>query len=139
MKPSFVVDCSVIMSWLFDDEQDAYAEAVLDRLRGSAALVPPLCHLEAANALLMAERKKRISRSQASHLMDFLGELPLLTDEEPSASRAGLILSLGRDHGLTVYDAAYLELAARMNLPLATLDKQLRKAAKSVGLPALPS
>ena len=137
MKPAFVVDCSVIMAWLFTDEQDAYAEAVLDRLREGAALVPALCHLETANVLLLAERKKRISRSQTSRLIEYLSQLPLLTDEEPSASRTESILSLGREYGLTAYDAAYLELAVRTSLPLVTLDAKLRKAAKEAGVPEL--
>lgn len=137
MKPLFVVDCSVIMAWLFADEENAFAEALLERLRDGSALIPDLCHLETANVLLLAERKKRITRAQTAQLMTLLQELPLLTDEEPAAKRAEQIISLGRDYGLTAYDAAYLELALRASLPLATLDERLRQAANSAGLPDL--
>ncbi len=134
MKPSFVLDCSVAMSWCFADEENACAEAVLDRLATTAAIVPSLWRLEAANVLLSAERRKRITQTEMKRLADFLSDLPIQEDSETTRHGFRRILELGRTHHLTAYDAAYLELALRLGLPLATLDQSLGQAAREAGV-----
>ena len=137
MKPTFVVDCSVVMAWCFADESSPEAERVLQRLENEWAIVPDLCHLETLNVLLIAERKKRISRVQTQRLLTFLGELPIATDTGSVPTRLPAILDLGRSLGVTSYGAAYIELAVRLGLPLATLDRQMRGAARTAGVPLL--
>ena len=137
MNPTFVVDCSVVMAWFFTDESSPGAERVLQRMEREWAIVPGLCHLEILNVLLIAERKKRISRVQAQRLLTFLAELPIATDAESLPGRLPAILDLGRGLGVTSYDAAYIELAARLGLPLATLDRGMRRAARTAGVPLL--
>ena len=138
MNPAFVVDTSVIASWLFEDEQSEYSESVLSRLDGESAIVPALCHLEVANVLVAAERRKRIKWADAARLLDFVRGLRLMTDDTPLESRIETIVALARTHALSAYDACYLELAMRLSLPLATLDRSLRNAAKEAGIPEFP-
>jgi predicted nucleic acid-binding protein len=133
----FVVDNSVVMAWCFEDEASTYTEDVLDRLRGTQALVPAVWPLEAANVLLIAERRDRLNEAQAAHFAQLLQELPILVEEADVARFLGPVLAVGRAHRLSAYDAAYLELAARQGLPLATQDSRLRKAAGSAGVAVL--
>lgn len=139
MNPALVLDCSVAMSWCFADEEDPYAEAVLDQLEKVSAVVPSLWRLETANVLLVAERRRRITRAESMRLAAFLSELPIVDDFESVARGLSLVLDLARDHGLSAYDAAYLELAIRRGLPLATLDRQLAQAAQTAGVPLFKS
>lgn len=137
MKPTFVLDCSVSMPWCFADEESPYAEAVLDHLATTAAIVPALWRLEAANVLLAAERRKRITHADMRRLADFLSDLPIQEDAETTRHGFTRILEVGYTGHLTAYDAAYLELALRLGLPLATLDQQLSRAAREAGVPLL--
>ena len=130
MKGDFVIDNSVVMTWCFKDESNQYADAVLDCLEQSTALVPAIWPLEVGNVLLVAERKKRLSGADSARFMALLSELPLLIDQEPPERMLKEILALAREHHISTYDASYLDLAMRNGLPLATLDKGLRKAAK---------
>jgi predicted nucleic acid-binding protein len=130
MKGDFVIDNSVVMTWCFKDERSQYADAVLDRLERSAAIVPTIWPLEVGNVLLVAERKKRLSEADSIRFMALLSELPLLIDQEPPERMLKEILSLAREHRISTYDSSYLDLAMKKGLPLATLDKGLRKAAK---------
>lgn len=123
----FVLDCSVTMSWCFEDETCDIGERALDTLAGGAtAFVPGLWALEVANVLLMAERRKRLTRVQADAFTGRLGRLPIILWE----GQFSLVemLEIGRRHRLTAYDAAYLALAATLNLPLATFDRDLAGA-----------
>jgi len=133
----FVVDNSVVMAWCFEDEASTYTEGVLDQLRGTQALVPVIWPLEAANVLLIAERRDRLTEAQAAHFPQLLQGLPILVAEADVARTLGPILAVGRAHRLSAYDAAYLELAARQGLPLATQDSRLRKAAGNAGVALL--
>ena len=133
----FVVDNSVVMAWCFEDEASTYTEGVLDQLRGTQALVPVIWPLEAANVLLIAERRDRLTEAQAAHFAQLLQGLPILVEEADAARTLGPILAVGRAHRLSAYDAAYLELAARQGLPLATQDSRLRKAAGNAGVALL--
>lgn len=129
----FVLDCSVTMAWCFSDENDHYADTVLDRLADAEALVPSLWPLEVANVLLVAERRHRLTEAQATRFVDLIGALPITVDRNTPDYALGSILSLAREHALSSYDAAYLELAMRSGLALATRDATLMKAAKRCG------
>lgn len=132
---TFVVDTSVAMAWILDDEATAYTEAVLDQLRVSGATVPAIWPLEVANALLMAERRQRLTQAQALRAIELLSPLPITVEDGQVARAWGPVRALARAHGLSAYDATYLELATREGLPLATLDGRLRSAAVRVGVP----
>jgi predicted nucleic acid-binding protein len=130
----FVLDNSVTMSWCFPDERDPYAQDVLRALPGTAAAVPTLWPLEAANILLVGERRGRISQADSATFVSLLEGLPIRIDDETSAHAMKASLSLARAQNLSVYDAAYLELAMRRGLPLASLDGKLKTAAAALGV-----
>lgn len=134
-KPeAFVLDGSVALAWCFPDEKEPYAQAVLDSLASATAFVPSLWHLEVANALLRGERRKRSTEADTASWLAFLIALPITLDEETPIRAWGDVLRLARAHHLTVYDAAYLELALRERLPIATLDDKLKAAAAAAGV-----
>lgn len=139
MSDTFVLDCSVAMAWFFAGEATPATDILLDQLneRGQA-VVAQHWPLEVGNTLLVGERHKRCSAADASHFLGILGALAIETDQETGANAMSITLALARGHGLTLYDAAYLELAMRRKLPLATLDQELRKAARRAGVPCLP-
>ena len=127
-----VVDASVVIAWLFDDEEEPRADSVLELLEEDGALMPHLWHLETRNTLLIAERRGRLSRRGVKERMDALRGLPIRTDEEPDLQSA---FDLARAHELSFYDALYLELAKRESAGLATLDRALGRAAVAEGVP----
>ncbi len=131
----FVVDASVTMSWCFEDEATSYTESVLERLRGSSAAAPAIWPLEVANILLLGERRGRIPRTKTESFVRVLQDLRVSVENESPAKVLGPTLQIGREHGLTSYDASYLELAMRRGLPLATLDRRLADAAREAGVP----
>jgi predicted nucleic acid-binding protein len=124
----FVLDASVTACWAFEDENEAAAEDALDRLSFDDALVPALWWFEIRNALIVSERRQKKTAAQTKSFLDVLARMPIVVD--PSPDGPGL-LDLARKHGLTVYDAAYLELAMRRREPLATLDRKLAAAARA--------
>ena len=130
----FVLDCSVSMTWWFEDETDAYAERVLDYLDEASAIVPAIWPLEVANALLAAERRNRIASRDSDRVAEFIVTLPIHVDDETHAHALGATMALAREYALTAYDAAYLELAMRLDVPLATADKALAGAARAGGV-----
>ncbi len=130
----FVLDGSVTLAWYFLDEMNDYAHAVRDALPRGQAVVPSLWPLEVANVLLVGERRKRISPADTLQFLSLLETFPITVDEETNARAWGDTLGLARAHNLSVYDAAYLELAMRRGLPLATLDDKLKAAATAVGV-----
>ena len=131
-KPPLVVDCSAAIPWFLDDEANAWSESLLDALPRYSLHVPALWHLEFANVLLTAQRRKRINAKDARGLLARASRLSLATDGRvvPLVE----IADLAEAHGTTTYDAAYLELAMRLRCPLATQDKALAKAAKRLGV-----
>lgn len=133
-KAGLVIDSSVAIAWCFPDEQDGYSQSVLEAFAAEHAIVPNLWHLEVANTLLVGERRRRSSQANTVAWLGFLASLPIAVDEETKAHAVGDTLSLAREHNLSVYDAAYLELAMRRGLPLATLDTKLKSAAAAVGV-----
>jgi predicted nucleic acid-binding protein len=121
----FVLDCSVAMSWCFDDENNTYADQVLESLLTVKAIVPTLWPLEVANVLVVAERRKRLTEAQMIRAIALLQALPIGVDETTAQRALGATLTLAREHNLSAYDAAYLELAMREGLSLATVDAKL--------------
>jgi predicted nucleic acid-binding protein len=130
----FVLDGSIALAWYFKDEADPYADAVAARFTIARAAVPSIWHLEVANAVLMGERRRRSTEAQAAKWLSYLGSLPIAVDDQTNDRAWGEILSLARAHHLSAYDAAYLELALRRGLPLATLDNRLKAAASALGV-----
>lgn len=134
----FVVDASVALCWYFEEQRTAYTEAVFDCLsRGDEALVPALWPLEVVNSLIVAVRQKGISAAQFETFLQDLSDLPVVVDVEGLKRIYSSIARLSQQHQLSSYDAAYLDLAVAENLPLATLDNNLRTAAKRVGVELL--
>jgi predicted nucleic acid-binding protein len=132
---SLVIDCSITMAWYFKDEAPPYSNAVRAALATERAAVPALWPLEVANVLLMGERRKRATQAKAAKWLRFLTTLPIAVDTQTPALAFDPILGLARSHALTAYDAAYLELAMRLGLPLAARDDALEKAAHPAGIP----
>lgn len=133
----FVLDNSVAMRWLLASEKEVdqnYAESVLKTLTDADARVPNLWHLEAANVLLAAEKNGNIDAGTAEAFIAHLDSLPLQVDSLTAQQAFNRTLALARAYKLSTYDAAYLELALREGLPLATLDKDLIKAAKKANV-----
>lgn len=137
--PALVLDCSVTLAWLLADEQSAAVAAVLDQVVAEAAIAPSLWPLEVGNALLMAERRGRLSYHHRVQALQDLTDLPIDIDDETTDRAWRETLALAETHRLTLYDAAYLELALRRSLPLATLDTALRAAGEATGVPLLAS
>lgn len=125
---SFVLDASVVLAWLLDDEDDPVARVALERLDTETALVPQVWHVEVRSALLGAERRRRLRPVQTDDCLARVRELPVQTDSAPDIDRA---FALARTRRLSVYDALYLELALRTGTPLATLDRALAGAART--------
>lgn len=134
VQPTFVVDSSVTLTWCFEDEACDYGDSVLRALSGSMALAPPIWPTEVANALLMGERRGRSNQMQTLEWAELLETLPIAIAEVSLRGALREVVSLARQQRLTSYDAAYLELAMRRGLPLATLDQRLRDAAAAVGV-----
>jgi predicted nucleic acid-binding protein len=133
---SFVLDSSIAMTWCFEDEKTSYTEALLDAVsEGTEVLVPALWPYEVLNVLVMAQRRKRMTQAQALHFWRELQALPIHIEEKPAGYSSLEIMTLAQQHQLTAYDAAYLDLALREGLPLASLDEDLKKAAQSAGVP----
>jgi predicted nucleic acid-binding protein len=137
MSAAFVLDCSIAMTWLFGDEATPKTAELLNRLGGETALVPAWWFIEVANVIAMAERKGRIKPAQSTAFISDLGKLDIERDEEGPGRAFTQLLPLCRTHQLTSYDALYLDLATRRDLPLATLDASLRQAAKKLGIKLL--
>ena len=131
---NFVLDASVALAWCFEDEQSEPAMAVLDSLRESEAVVAHHWTLEMANGLLSAERRGRLDGDGATRFSRLLLALPIAVDPVARGTALTETRRLARSHQLTSYDAAYLELAIRLGVPLATLDEPLRAAARAEGV-----
>jgi predicted nucleic acid-binding protein len=131
---AFVLDGSVTMVWGFEDEDDEYAAAILEKMPDLQAFVPSIWPLEVANALIMGERRGRTTPADAARFLAILGTFPINVDDETATRAWADTMHLARAHSLSAYDAAYLELAIRLGLPLATLDDRLKAAATAVGV-----
>jgi len=130
----FVLDTSTTMSWCFDDEADAYGDAVLDSLVDAPAAAPSLWTLEVTNVLLVAERRNRITPKESEAFLRLLFELPIYVRELGPMRYMLDLLTVGRELALSSYDTAFLMLAKELDVPLATRDLRLRQAAEQVGV-----
>jgi predicted nucleic acid-binding protein len=135
---SLVLDCSLAMAWCFEDEASPACDAILDRARDEGASVPALWYWEVANVLVSAQKRGRISERDCTTYLELLSTLPIKTDDAGAAKAWNQTRLLSQLHTLSVYDAAYLELALRTGGSLATLDKALRAAAVKSGIESLP-
>jgi predicted nucleic acid-binding protein len=129
-----VLDASVALTWCFKNEATAAADRVLERLASETAVVPAIWHLEIANVLALSERRERLTPAGSTEFIALLGTLVILVDEETPARALGHVLDLARAERLTAYDAAYLELAMRLGIPLASKDADLCDAAERLGV-----
>jgi predicted nucleic acid-binding protein len=130
----FVLDCSVTMAWYFKDEANAYARAVRKALNNAKAMVPALWPFEVANILMLGERHGRSTPAEASKWLAYLQMLPIRVDNANTARALPDILHVARSYDLSGYDAAYLELALRLGLPLVSVDEKLKAKAALAGV-----
>ncbi len=127
----FVLDASIVLTWCFPDENAAIAQHVATMFKqGGTAVAPSFWPHEVLNALLVGEKRKRISEKLVRSFLDDLATLPIALEQFPAEVVFERIQRLSREHGLTAYDAAYLDLALDSGLPLATLDEDLMRAGK---------
>jgi len=133
-----VLDASVALSWCFEDEASPATDAILDEVRHSGALVPGLWFLELGNVLLQAERRRRIAAPDVAARLELISALPIFVDQNSTGRAWHEVLGLARAENLSVYDATYLELAFRRNVPLASRDKDLAAAARRLGVHVSP-
>lgn len=134
---SFVLDNSVAMRWYFGDGAPrdlAYAKAVLEALKSEAAMVPSVWALEVANVLVRAESRGLVTEARSEAFVGMLRRMDISTDPVSGGQAMGTTLQLARRYKLSAYDAAYLEVALREGLSLATLDDDLLKAARRAGV-----
>jgi predicted nucleic acid-binding protein len=127
------------MGWCFEDEKNPYADAILRALDDTDALVPSIWPFEVANVLALSERAGRLDVARSVWFIRFLNDLPIRVDERSPSSAFGETLALARAHDLTVYDAAYLEVALHNGVRLATQDNALRVAALRLGVAFTPT
>lgn len=132
-----VLDASVALAWCFKNEATEAADRVLERLAAEEAYVPAIWHLEIANVLALSERRRRITPAGSTEFIALLETLIIVVDEETPARALSRVLDLAREQRLTAYDAAYLELAMRLGLPLASKDGDLCDAAERLGVSVL--
>lgn len=131
---SLVLDSSVTLAWVFGDETTPAIRQVFEGIAERGAVVPGLWWLEVANSLTVAVRRKRIDTDFRRAALGDLALLDISTDQQTASLVWSETLNLADQHRLTLYDAAYLELARRRGLPLATLDQELRAAAVSANV-----
>jgi predicted nucleic acid-binding protein len=133
-----VLDASVVLAWSFKDEVSPYATFIVRSVKNARAMAPIIWPLEVNNALISAVRRERIDELVANRIRNTLDQLPVDIDSEVAVASLGQrILRLGIEHGLSAYDASYLELAMRRGLPLATQDQKLVQAAADTGVHVL--
>jgi predicted nucleic acid-binding protein len=132
-----VIDASVALAWCFPDEASEYADGVLVALEGRAILVPALWSVEITNAVLMAERRKQVKQPEIRRFVELLDALTVIMDSLSVTESVSNILPIAREYGLSAYDAAYLDVAVRHAVPLATLDSALQKGGRKAGIEIL--
>ena len=130
---TFVLDACTVLSWFFEDEQDDYAESVKASLIAAGAFVPRLWRAEVANGLVKAVRRNRIVPEKILPILDTIAKLPI--DVKELDATAAELATLAQKYTITTYDASYLHLAQKENLPLASIDGGLETARKSAGVP----
>lgn len=136
---AFVADASMTLAWYLRDEDVGSANKVRERLVDEGICVPAHWALEVCNALLAAARRGRITVQEMNELLPDLRILPEVVDHDTDTAAWSMTMDLAQSYGLTLYDAAYLELALRRKLPLATLDRRLQGAAVAAGATIVPA
>lgn len=131
MSRTIVLDVSAALAWCFEDEATEASTRLLTDLADSAALVPSLFHVELANGLLVAERRKRIDAAEIVQFISLIDELEIRTDHAVGYAGLATLFGLARQSGLTAYDATYLDVALRHQVPIATRDRALCVAARA--------
>lgn len=131
---SVVVDSSVALNWIMPDEDRTLTEDLMDTVALNGAVVPPLFQIEVGNSLLVGARRNRIEGAYIGKALDLIQKLPLRIDSSSSDYVWSSTIEIAAAYGLTLYDAIYLELAIRLDLPLATLDERLAEAAAIAGV-----
>jgi len=134
-----VIDASVVAAIVLPDESSPVADGIAERVAADGATGPVLLQFELANILIMAQRRRRITGAQLIQICDDLDALPIELQPALDREERGRVMGLAQKHSLSAYDAAYLELAMRLNLPLASLDTSLAKAAKAEGIKSAAS
>ncbi len=134
---TLVLDSSAALAWSFVDETTPAIDDVMGQVAAVGAVVPALWRLEVANVLQIAVRRRRITAHHRDSALTILGAMDIRTDPETDRYAWSTTLRLADRFGLTVYDASYLELAQRLSLPLASLDRALRVAAIGAGVDLL--
>lgn len=132
---SIVIDASIALSWCFADERNDASQRLLERVILKGALVPNLWHLEVCNSLIIGEIKGRISIESIVEQFKNFSDMPIEVDPQTSVAAWGSIARIARAHKLTSYDAAYVELAHRYSIELATRDEAMIKAATELKIP----
>jgi predicted nucleic acid-binding protein len=131
---ALVLDASSVLAWCFEDEGGPEADALIERVAADGATVPGSWSLEVANGLVTGERRGRIKPADSAAFVAMIEELPIVADPATGTRALHETNGLAREHKLSAYDAAYLELAMRMGLPLATGDRKLAAAADRAGV-----
>ncbi len=135
---SFVIDSSVALAWLLPDERGQAADALVDRLESASPAAPAIWPLEVANALVTARRRDRIADRDVDRMLEVLFALPVDVEPASGVDMLARVVAIARRHGITTYDAAYVELAKRRGWPLATLDARLKAACGIEGVATMP-
>lgn len=133
-----IADMSVVLAWLFEEDQTADALTILPLIERQGLLVPNLWWSELENGILMAERRGRKSAEEVKTFLSLVRALPIQTDDTSRQQLTDPIIRLGRQYLLTAYDAAYVELSIRQSVPLATFDAAIRGCANAAGIEVLP-
>ncbi len=135
MSRSFVADASVAIAWVHPAQATAETDAMLDHLAaGDSVVVPALWPLEVANAITVLRRRRKLTPDEARTAIEIIRELPAVIDHEAAALALTRLVDLASEHELTIYDATYIELATRRQLPLASNDVRMRQAATRSGV-----
>ena len=138
MSASFIVDASVGFAWIYEEQATPETDGLLNQVAaGATVVVPALWFLEMANVLLVAQRRHRLTAIQRKAALEILTAMQFTIDEEGTRYAFGITSELAEKHGLTIYDATYLELASRRSLPLASRDEALKTAARRYGVKTL--
>jgi predicted nucleic acid-binding protein len=131
---TLVLDASVALAWCFPDETSGYADEVLVALKTEIVNVPTIWAIEITNAIVVGERNKRIVPVDVLRFEQLIGSLTVVENSQSVRDNIANVLPLAREFKLTAYDAAYLDLSARLGAPLATLDKALQNACRAAGI-----
>jgi predicted nucleic acid-binding protein len=138
LSASFIVDASVGFAWVYEEQATPETDGLLNQVAaGATVVVPALWFLEMANVLLVAQRRHRLTAIQRKAALEKVNAMQFTVDEEGTRHAFGITSELAEKHGLTIYDATYLELASRCLLPLASRDEALKTAARRCGVKTL--